>query len=315
MNPPKVSILIPLYNSENYIEETIQSCLNQTYENIEIIIVDDGSTDKSLQIAKSFESGKLKVYSQPNSGACKARNLAFEKSIGDYIQYLDADDLLSENKIENQIKDLKNTDYKTIAFCSHTRDLGEFNKGIYKTQIIEHSYEKPLNLLLDIFNGKGNVLVHCWLCSRRLIEETGSWHEEIHKAQDSDFFVRLILKCNRVLFSYETLVFYRILTNSVSTTLNVKSLESVLMVNSIIEKLVLEKENSSQTKNAIIHLHSMHFCSNYNIENAGLLNPVELRIKELGGKITFVGNMYFKLLSKFIGVKNALQLKNYLKNI
>ena len=104
MNPPKVSILIPLYNSENYIEETIQSCLNQTYENIEIIIVDDGSTDKSLQIAKSFESGKLKVYSQPNSGACKARNLAFEKSIGDYIQYLDADDLLSENKIENQRK-------------------------------------------------------------------------------------------------------------------------------------------------------------------------------------------------------------------
>jgi len=78
-----------------------------------------------------------------------------------------------------------------------------------------------------------------------LIEETGSWHEEIHKAQDSDFFVRLILKCNRVLFSYETLVFYRILTNSVSTTLNVKSLESVLMVNSIIEKLVLEKQRNN----------------------------------------------------------------------
>jgi glycosyltransferase involved in cell wall biosynthesis len=75
-----VSILIPCYNSEKYISKTIESCLSQTYKNIEVIIVDDGSTDNSYQIAKSYESDRIKVYKQKNSGACRARNYAFELS-------------------------------------------------------------------------------------------------------------------------------------------------------------------------------------------------------------------------------------------
>lgn len=91
---PKVSILIPCYNSERFVAETLDSCLAQTYRNIEIIVVDDGSTDNSFAIAKSFESNIIKVYRQDNSGACAARNYAFRKSSGEYIVYLDADDIL-----------------------------------------------------------------------------------------------------------------------------------------------------------------------------------------------------------------------------
>lgn len=109
MKQPLVSILIPCYNSESFLAETLACCVNQTYPNIEVVVVDDGSSDGSLQIAKSWESRheNIHVYSQLNRGAASARNLAFKKSKGDYIMYLDADDLISLNKIEDQIKTIK----------------------------------------------------------------------------------------------------------------------------------------------------------------------------------------------------------------
>ena len=99
-----VSILIPSYNAEEWIEETIQSALSQTWPRKEIIIVDDGSTDNSLRIAKEYESNSVKVISQENSGAAVARNKALEYAQGDYIQWLDADDLLAPDKIEKQLR-------------------------------------------------------------------------------------------------------------------------------------------------------------------------------------------------------------------
>ena len=101
--PELVSILIPSYNAEHWIAETIESALSQTWDNKEIIIVDDGSTDQTLQIAKKFESTLVKVISQENRGANVARNKALEFAQGDYIQWLDADDVLSPLKIEMQM--------------------------------------------------------------------------------------------------------------------------------------------------------------------------------------------------------------------
>src|SRR5580698_4662849 len=97
--PPLVSIIIPSYNSENHLAETIKSALSQTWVNKEIIIIDDGSTDSSVQIAKGFESN-VKVLVQKNKGASAARNAGLKEAKGDYIQFLDSDDLLSPDKIE-----------------------------------------------------------------------------------------------------------------------------------------------------------------------------------------------------------------------
>ena len=93
MSQPLVSILIPCYNSEKWLAETLESALAQTWQNKEIIVVDDGSSDGSLSIAQKFSSSKVAVISQKNRGASSARNLALGKAQGDFIQYLDADDL------------------------------------------------------------------------------------------------------------------------------------------------------------------------------------------------------------------------------
>jgi glycosyltransferase involved in cell wall biosynthesis len=113
----KVSIIIPLYNSEKYIAETINSALNQTWENKEIIIIDDGSTDKSLVIAKSYERVNVIVISQQNKGASAARNVGIKNSKGDFIQFLDADDLLSTDKIEAQMKIFEQYGNDIIVSC------------------------------------------------------------------------------------------------------------------------------------------------------------------------------------------------------
>ena len=100
---PLVSILIPAYNAQELIGETIQSALAQTWPRKEIIVVDDGSTDETFAVARRFESVNVKVVTKPNAGAAAARNKALSLSQGDYVQWLDADDLLSPNKIECQM--------------------------------------------------------------------------------------------------------------------------------------------------------------------------------------------------------------------
>src|SRR5690349_18204647 len=96
---PLVSILVPAYNAEKWLGDTLRSALAQTWDRKEIIVIDDGSDDRTLSVARSFESDILKVFTQAHQGAAAARNFAFRKSSGDYIQWLDADDLLASDKI------------------------------------------------------------------------------------------------------------------------------------------------------------------------------------------------------------------------
>src|ERR1700753_4047256 len=101
---PLVSILIPAFNAEEWIVDTLRSALAQTWEPKEIIVVDDGSTDRTLTIARLFESYGVRVLTQKNQGAAVARNRAFAHSRGEYIQWLDADDLLARDKIARQME-------------------------------------------------------------------------------------------------------------------------------------------------------------------------------------------------------------------
>jgi len=96
--------LIPAYNAESWITDTIRSAVAQTWPHKQIIVVDDGSTDQTLAVARRFESNGVRVITTSNQGAAAARNRAFSLSRGDYIQWLDADDLLSPDKIERQMQ-------------------------------------------------------------------------------------------------------------------------------------------------------------------------------------------------------------------
>src|SRR5437899_12664005 len=101
---PLVSILIPAFNAQEWIADTLKSAIGQTWERKEVIVVDDGSTDQTLAIARQFASERVSIVTQNNQGAAAARNRAFSVSQGDYIQWLDADDLLAPDKIARQME-------------------------------------------------------------------------------------------------------------------------------------------------------------------------------------------------------------------
>ena len=118
-----VSIVMPNYNAENFIEASVKSVLNQTYGNWELLFVDDCSSDNSLNIVKSFADDRIKIYSTPkNLGAAAARNLAIENAAGKYIAFLDSDDLWMPDKLQKQISFMEKndipfsfTDYKVVT--------------------------------------------------------------------------------------------------------------------------------------------------------------------------------------------------------
>ena len=312
----KVSILIPVYNSEKYLAETIESALNQTYKNIEIIIVDDGSTNNSLQIAKKYEFEKEKVFSQINSGAPKARNLAFEKSSGDFIQYLDADDLLALNKIESHIEQIKNYGKGNVYFCPHTRNYDEFLKGVCFEQDINRDFESPINLFIANFNGKGNVQTASWLVPREFIKQAGPWNEKLIKAQDGEFFLRVALQSKRLIFNKYTVVYYRKSgPQSITNNHNSEALKSVILSVELTHNTIIKYEDSEQIRQGLIMLNSKVFCAYYNKKNAFLLQKLEQKILSLNGRIIFNGNEKFKFIAYLIGVKNTLQIKSFLKKI
>lgn len=112
MNTPLVSIIVPVYNTEKYISECLHSLIQQSYSHIEIIAVDDGSTDNSLKILNdiSAKDKRLKVFSQPNQGVSAARNLALSKATGEYIMFVDADDWIDSSTIEECLQTIGDTD-------------------------------------------------------------------------------------------------------------------------------------------------------------------------------------------------------------
>ena len=112
---PLVSVIIPLYNAEKYIAESIESVIKQTYSNIELIIVNDGSTDKSLEVAIKNERENIKIFNQPNRGASAARNFGFKQSKGEFIKFFDADDLMNPIMIEAQINLAIDNPYSIIS--------------------------------------------------------------------------------------------------------------------------------------------------------------------------------------------------------
>ena len=235
---PLVSIIIPVYNAEKYLSETIKSAINQTWENKEIIIIDDGSTDQSFFIAKSYENDWIKVFHQENKGASSARNYGLRQAKGEYIQFLDADDLLNQDKIEIQVKLLQqNKGYLSVCSTVYFNDGENYDLVDPIKTWIDDYYNDNLDFTHKLFGGNfngskygGMVTIHSWLCSKSLLEKAGQWNEDLSVDDDGEYFCRVILKAEGICYASGALNYYRqhFNKNNLSAQLTFKGLESML---------------------------------------------------------------------------------------
>jgi glycosyltransferase involved in cell wall biosynthesis len=214
---PLVSILIPAYNAERWIGATIESALAQTWAHKEIVIVDDGSTDGTLGIARRFASNVVRVVSQPNQGAATARNNAFALCQGDYVQWLDADDLLGPNKIEAQMKlvaqaaDQHELVSSAWAYFSHRRSSARFEPTPLWQDL------SPVDWTCTKWSYNLHMQTATWLVSRTLTEAAGPWNTSLLSDDDGEYFSRVVLASRGVRFTSDAQVFYRIVgTNRLS---------------------------------------------------------------------------------------------------
>jgi glycosyltransferase involved in cell wall biosynthesis len=206
---PLVSILIPAYNAEKWIAESIQSALDQTWPRTEIIVVNDGSTDRTLDVVRRFAAQGVSVVTQRNQGAAAARNKLLSLSQGDYIQWLDADDLLAPDKIASQIEALGATPSKLTLVSS------AWGRFLYRTTKTTFS---PTGLWCDLspvewfvrrMTENTYMQTSAWLVSRELTQAAGPWNITMLADDDGEYFSRIIARCDSVRFVPNSTAFYR----------------------------------------------------------------------------------------------------------
>ncbi|MGB6192155.1 MAG: oligosaccharide flippase family protein, partial [Terracidiphilus sp.] len=190
---PLVSILIPAYNAQEWIAETIHSAMAQTWPRTEIIVVDDGSKDATLAVARQFESQGVHVHAQKNQGASSARNKAFALSHGEYIQWLDADDLIAPDKIARQMEVALNGAGPRTLLSS---PWAHFMYRPYRARFTPSSLWcdlTPQEWLLRKMSQNIFMQTATWLVSRELTEDAGPWDVRLLGDDDGEYFCRVLL--------------------------------------------------------------------------------------------------------------------------
>ena len=207
---PLVSILIPAYNSESWLADAVKSALAQTWPKREIIVVNDGSTDRTLSFAQHFASKDVTVVSQTNQGAAAARNKAFSLSSGDYIQWLDADDMLAPDKISRQMQ--------ALGSCQGKRTLLSSAWGSFYYLPLRATFSpsplwcdlSPVEWLLRKMGENCHMQTATWLVSREVTEAAGPWDIRLLGDDDGEYFCRVKLASDGIKFVPEAKVYYRV---------------------------------------------------------------------------------------------------------
>jgi len=310
---PLVSICIPLYNAEEYISETILNLLNQSYENLELIIVDDHSSDRSVDIVKSYYDKRIHLFTNPKKGGNSARNFAFTQSVGQLIKFVDADDLCEPELIEKQVlKYLERNNTKNLIFSPVCKYYGN-RKIELLPRTIDKDYKPGIELVIGIWVGQGFNCPHCYLMSRELIELSGGWNEAVLKNQDGEFFARVAATADEAISVPEVMALWRQTYKGVSANLKQESVVSHFDTLIQITEMVLDYDNKYENR---------QICENY----IGLfvftfyyyiyehLTKLEILTKKYNFEINYPRRKKFLLFRMLLGKHKALIIMSKLYN-
>lgn len=304
---PSVSILIPLYNAEAYIADTIERCLNQSYKDIEIIIVDDHSTDNSLSVAQQFECNNIHIFENPKKGGNSARNYAFQMSKGEYVKFLDADDYFSSEMLKKQVERLMKDGTDNSVVFSPVRMLYEDGHWLNPPRSIDFDHEPAIELLLDIWRGKGWHCPHCHLMHRNLVEKAGLWDENVIKNQDGEFFARVYAVADKALSVSDEYAVWRQFDTGVHAVMKPEAIKSALYTQLTIGKLILDYQDDVEVKAMIGRSIGFFVYGNWP-HIKPFLPDVHAICSELKIRMLLPERKKLKLLTLLFGWKRALDI-------
>ena len=307
--PPLVSILIPCYNAAPWLAATLESALAQTHPRTEIILVDDGSRDDSLALARTFEPRGVRVIAQKNSGAGAARNHALRESRGDFLQFLDADDLLSPDKISAQLAHLATRPPGQVATCAWGRFDHDPARANFADTAVFRDFA-PLDFLLLAANE--NYMMHpaAWLVPRAIADRAGPWDETRSSNDDGEYFARVMLASAGLAFTPGARTYYRDHTSgSLRRTTSDVIRQGLFHSTQRLDAHLLAAEDSPRTRRAVANIYQRTIYYIYPGTPA-LVRAAEARIRALGGSsVPPPMGSRTALLARLLGWKNAFRLR------
>ena len=305
-----VSIIISAFNAEKYIAETLDAVLQQTYPNLEVIVVNDDSTDNTLSIAESYKSRGVLVFSQDKKGQDAALNLGYKHSKGEYIKFMDSDDLINPEMVELQVNAIS-TSSDHIAYGEWARF---YHNNPSNANFESLDYWKNTDPIEFIIARPEGVMLQCGiiLIPRNLIDKVGGWDERLVLYNDTEFFNRIILASKGVKFVKGARLYYRSgMSSSISAQKGRKYFESTLLAIDLIADQLLKKEDSIRIRTFIANLYQDRYfqlfplypdlCIDYKNR---LLEYPHSTLKPQGGKI-------FEFLLFFLGWKITKVVQRY----
>ena len=301
MDKPLVSIIIPCFNSEQWIRETIYSVLAQNVENVEIIVIDDGSTDDTGNIVrKDFPSARL--IRTERQGASRARDLGTRISSGEFIQYLDSDDLLAENKIAIQVGVLRKTG-ADVAYGDWKKLVRRADGVFVRGEIIRRKIRNPE---IDLFTGDAYNPPFAYIFRRSIVEAVQGFNEHLPVIQDARFVFDCALRGARFVYCQGLMGYYRVHSkDSLSRRDAVAFVRDCLLNAEEIETWwASHKGISDERKKALLRVYG--YIARASFENDKPTFEVAYkRLERLDPRYTPSNNVLLKLLSFLFGYRNA----------
>jgi glycosyltransferase involved in cell wall biosynthesis len=309
-----VSIIISAFNAGKYICDTLDSVLQQSYSNVEVIVVNDGSTDNTLALIESYQKKGVKIISQDNKGQDCALNNGFNISKGEFVKFLDSDDLINAEMVALQVAALHASE-DCVVYSEWARF---YDNQPYNANFSSLDYWKDMKPLDFLIARPEGVMLQCgtMLIPRNLIDKVGGWDERLILYNDTEFFNRIILASKGVKFVKGARLYYRSgMSSSISAQNGRKYFESTLLAIDLIADQLLKKEDSIRIRTFISNLYQDRYFQLYPLypdlcidyENR-LLEYPHSTLKPQGGKI-------FKLLHFFLGWKITKVVQRYLYSI
>lgn len=258
---PTISVIIPAYNVERTILKAISSVQKQTFKDLEIIVINDGSQDRTLKLLSTITDARLKVYSYPNGGLPTARNRGISKAKGEYISFIDADDLWTVDKLEKQLAALQSNPNAGVAYSWFTimiepEDIADISFVLAKRVFFQGNvYDR---LLIDNFVGNGSNL----LVKSSAIESVGNFDPTLKSCEDWDYYLRLARQTDFIVVP-EHQIFYRKTAGTMSSQGSTMEREGL----KVIDKVFNSVTQSQSLKNKSI-ANFYRYCGKVYIDNA-----------------------------------------------
>jgi glycosyltransferase involved in cell wall biosynthesis len=296
-----ISVIIPAYNAERTILKTIESVQQQTYKDLEIIVINDGSRDRTLEVLATIADARLKIYSYQNSGLPTARNRGISHATGNYISFIDADDLWTEDKLEKQLLALQQNPKAGVAY-SWTTFMVEDPDNPNNISFVPDNQVSFIgnifpDLLLGNFISNGSNI----LARREAIESVGEFEPTLKSCEDWDYYLRLAAKWQFVLVPKPQILYLKSAV-SMTSKANIMETEGIRVLNRAYQNMSLKFKPQKKVSLANFYF----YCGGLYLNSNGVKNLTQAR-NRFWQAIQFYPPILFKKNSLVLLVKLLLK--------